>query len=99
MVNVGDCVSRYELARYILECVGINSCRVIPISSAEFPLPAPRPRMEAARNYQLELRNMDLMRDWHMALRSYLSRLYRLDDRQIAVPVEQAAQQPGLAAA
>jgi dTDP-4-dehydrorhamnose reductase len=88
MVNANGCISRYELARKILEYAGITGCRVTPVSSAEFPLPAPRPRMEAARNYHLELRGMDWMRDWQVALRSYLGRLYRLGEQRIVIPTE-----------
>ena len=88
MVNTNGCVSRYELARTILADAGINQCRIIPVSSAEFPLPAPRPRMEAALDYHLQLRGMDLMPDWRSALRSYLARLYRLGEHRIAMPAE-----------
>jgi len=90
MVNANGCISRYELACTILADAGINQCRLIPVSSAEFPLPAPRPRMEAALNYQLQLRGMDLMPDWRSALRTYLARLYRLGEQRITIPVETA---------
>jgi dTDP-4-dehydrorhamnose reductase len=98
MVNANGCVSRYELARAILDSAGITGCRIIPVSSAEFPLPAPRPRMEAARNYHLDLRGMPLMRDWRSALRSYLERLYVLGEQRIALVVE-PVHLPSLAAA
>lgn len=88
MVNTNGCVSRYELARLILEYAGIIECQITPVSSAEFPLPAPRPRMEAARNFHLELRGIDVMRDWQLALRSYLGRLYQLGEQRIAMPTE-----------
>jgi dTDP-4-dehydrorhamnose reductase len=72
MVNRGKYCSRLEFAQAILDMVGNNSCKLIPVSSAAFPLPAPRPRMEAARNYQLELRNWDWMPDWRDALKRYI---------------------------
>jgi dTDP-4-dehydrorhamnose reductase len=72
MVNSGRYCSRYEFAQAILEFAGITTCSLQPVSSAEFPLPAPRPRMEAARNYQLELRNWEWMRPWREALEEYM---------------------------
>lgn len=72
MVNSGGYCSRYEFAQAILEFAGITTCSLQPVSSAEFPLPAPRPRMEAARNYQLELRNWEWMRPWREALEEYV---------------------------
>ncbi len=75
LVNTQGGSSRYDVARAILDEAGITTCQLLPVSSAEFPLPAPRPRMEAGRNCQLELLGFDWMRDWHAALRDYLHRL------------------------
>ena len=72
MVNTGGYCSRFEFAEKILEYGQITTCKLIPVSSASFPLPAPRPRMEAARNYHLELLGIDLMRPWQDALREYI---------------------------
>jgi dTDP-4-dehydrorhamnose reductase len=74
MVNTGGYCSRYEFAQAILEDAGIVTCTLHPVNSAEFPLPAPRPRMEAARDYQLELRKWNWMRPWRDALREYVQR-------------------------
>ncbi|MFL7837574.1 MAG: dTDP-4-dehydrorhamnose reductase [Candidatus Promineifilaceae bacterium] len=71
-VNIGGYCSRFEFAQKILEFAGINDCEILPVSSARFPLPAPRPRMEAARNYNLELRNLNWMRTWQEALQAYI---------------------------
>jgi dTDP-4-dehydrorhamnose reductase len=73
MVNTGGYCSRYEFAQAILESAGITTCTLTPVSSAAFPLPAPRPRMEAARNYQGELRGWNWMRPWRDALREYIT--------------------------
>jgi dTDP-4-dehydrorhamnose reductase len=73
MVNTGKPASRYEVAEKILEYAGITSCQLSPVSSAEFPLPAHRPRMECGRNMQLELRGLNLMRPWEDALREYIA--------------------------
>ena len=75
MVNTGGYCSRYEFAQAILKFAGTTTCALRPVSSAEFPLPAPRARMEAARNYQLELRGWNWMRPWIAALAEYLGEL------------------------
>jgi dTDP-4-dehydrorhamnose reductase len=75
LVNVGEPVSRYEVAQKILEYGGITNCKLEPVPSSFFPLPAPRPRMEAARNLRLELLGLNLMRPWQEALRAYLAEL------------------------
>ncbi len=74
LANVGYS-NRYGVSQKILEYAGIKTCRLMPVSSAEFPLPAPRPRMEALRNYQLELMGMNLMRPWQEALKEYVEKL------------------------
>ena len=72
MVNTGPPCSRYDIAQKILEYAKIRSCTLVPCSSAHFPLPAPRPRMEAGRNYNLELMGLQLMRPWQAALKEYI---------------------------
>lgn len=72
LVNTGDICSRYEFAQAILGYAGINDCQINPVNSAQFPLPAPRPRMEGAYNYSLELREMNWQRDWREALEDYI---------------------------
>jgi dTDP-4-dehydrorhamnose reductase len=72
MVNTGGYCSRYEFAQKILEYAGVTTCELRPVTSAKFPLPAPRPRMEAARNYNLELRGLNWMPPWQDALKKYI---------------------------
>lgn len=72
MVNTGGFCNRFEFAKKILEYARVQDCQLHPVSSAAFPLPAPRPRMEAARNYNLELRNLNWMRPWQDALQEYI---------------------------
>jgi dTDP-4-dehydrorhamnose reductase len=69
-VNGGMC-SRYEMAVEMTHILG-RSTKVVPVTSAHFPLPAPRPRSEAARNYKLDLLGLNKMSDWRDALRDYL---------------------------
>ncbi len=71
-VNTG-CVSRLEMAREIVTAAGIGNCSLVSVSSDEFPLPAPRPRMEAMRNYNFELLGLSPMRGWKEALGEYVA--------------------------
>ncbi len=71
-VNTGGPVSRFEIAQAILQFANITSCELFPVCSAEFPLPAPRPRMEAGRNLVMELLGMTPMRHWRVALQEYI---------------------------
>lgn len=73
MVNTGGYCSRYEFAQTVLDYAGNTSCKINPVNSATFPLPAPRPRMEAARNLNLELRGLNWMRPWREALQNYIN--------------------------
>jgi len=72
LVNTGVPCSRFEFAEHILDYAGITTRKLLPVSSAAFPLPAPRPRMEAARNLHAELLGLNLMRPWQEALREYI---------------------------
>ncbi|MCX5752694.1 MAG: dTDP-4-dehydrorhamnose reductase, partial [Candidatus Krumholzibacteria bacterium] len=71
-VNTG-CVSRLEMAREIVAAAGIRNCSLVSVPSEEFPLPAPRPRMEAMRNYGFELLGLAPMRGWKEALDEYVA--------------------------
>lgn len=71
-VNQGEPVSRYEFANKIVDLAGIETCRLVPVTSDEFPLPAPRPNMEAARNLHAELLGLNIMRAWEDALSEYI---------------------------
>ena len=70
MTNKGVC-SRYDVAVEIGRLLGWKT-PVEPVSSDLFPLPAPRARSEAMRNYKLELLKIHKMRPWQDALREYL---------------------------
>ena len=71
MVNKG-CCSRYDMALAIREVLQRQDVEIIPVSSAHFPLPAPRARSEAMRNLKLEMLGLNLMRPWEDALREYI---------------------------
>ncbi len=79
MANSGYC-SRYELAKKIMKLSGNLECVLTPVSSEEFPLAAPRPRMEAIVNYNLMLLGRDMMRPWEAAMESYVARILREEE-------------------
>jgi dTDP-4-dehydrorhamnose reductase len=65
--------TRYDMAEVILKAARIENCRVVPVSSDAFQLRAPRPRMEALRNYNFELLGLTPMRGWREALAEYVA--------------------------
>jgi dTDP-4-dehydrorhamnose reductase len=75
MVGTAGYCSRLEYAQAILDFAGVRSCELRPVSSAAFPLSAPRPRMEAGRNYVLDLMGANWMRPWRTALQEYVQQL------------------------
>jgi len=64
--------TRHDVAREIVGILKRTDVVIEPVSSAYFPLPAPRPRSEASRNYKLDLLGMNIMRQWQEALRDYI---------------------------
>ena len=65
--------SRLQIAEEIVAIMGLaEKIEVLPISSAEFPLPAPRPRSEMLRNLKLELLGMNTLPLWQDALADYI---------------------------
>ena len=52
--------------------LGRDDVTVEPVSSAYFPLPAPRARSEAMVNYKLQLLGLDRQRHWRDALEAYV---------------------------
>ncbi|MFP3854503.1 MAG: dTDP-4-dehydrorhamnose reductase, partial [Anaerolineales bacterium] len=65
-VNTGVC-NRYEMALEIADFLD-SDVEIIPVNSAHFPLPAPRPRSEAGKNYKLELLGLNRMSHWKEAV-------------------------------
>ena len=72
LVNPGV-ASRYEIAVTLRGFLGRSEVSIESVSSAFFPTLAPRIRMEALRNYKLELLGCEWMRPWQAALEDYLS--------------------------
>lgn len=71
MTNTGI-GSRYEVALAIRRAVGREDVPVRPMSSAYFPLPAPRARSEAMDNLKLRLLGLNTMRPWRESLAEYV---------------------------
>ncbi|SOX52516.1 dTDP-4-dehydrorhamnose reductase [Mycobacterium ahvazicum] len=61
-------VSRFELARAVFEECGADPERVHPVSTAEFPRPAPRPTYSALSGRQSAAAGMTPLRPWRAAL-------------------------------
>ena len=72
LVNTGSACSRYEIAVALCEILDREDVAVDPVSSAFFPLPAPRARSEAMVNYKLDLLGINPMRPWRDALETYV---------------------------
>ncbi len=78
MVCGGE-TARVEVGRELIHLLGLeDKVAVEPVSSEHFAKEyfAPRPPSERLVNYKLKLRNLDLMRDWRIALADYLHDYY-----------------------
>jgi dTDP-4-dehydrorhamnose reductase len=64
--------SRYEFAREIVRIAGLDPQVVVPVPSAVFKLPAPRPANSALESVLIVQRQLPELPDWRTALRSYM---------------------------
>lgn len=72
MANKGG-ATRYDIAKKIVEFMNLTAkVKVNPISSAEFPLPAPRARSEMMHNFHLDLIGLNNMPPWQESLEKYI---------------------------
>jgi dTDP-4-dehydrorhamnose reductase len=83
--------SRLEVARYLLQALGLTQQVAInPVSSEHFAAEyfAARPASERLLTTKLDLRGLNIMRDWRVCLDEYLAERYvgYLDDAPVAVP-------------
>lgn len=72
--------SRFEVARELLSLLGLaDSVDLVPVDSSYFSKEyfAPRPACERLVNLKLNLRGLNVMRDWRVALKEYLSSYYQ----------------------
>lgn len=76
----GGQTSRYEVAQEMLKLVGKNKdVKLTPVGSDYFKdiYFAERPPCERLVNRKLNIRNINLMRDWKVALQEYISTYYK----------------------
>ena len=76
----GGETGRLEVASELVRLLGLNDkVRIEPVPSDFFAKDyfAPRPPCERLVNYKLDLRGMNLMRDWRTSLKEYLGDYYR----------------------
>jgi len=66
-------VSRFGQARAVFEGIGADPERVVPVSSADHPRPAPRPAYSALSGRQSELAGLTPLRRWQDGLAEALS--------------------------
>ncbi len=71
--NSGSC-SWFELASRALEWAGFEGIPIAPVSTSEFPRPAPRPANSVLACARLEQDGLPMMRPWQAAVREYIER-------------------------
>jgi len=66
--------NRVEIAKFILDTLGIKGYKINEVESKFFEkqFPVPRPRSEILINANLKEKNINLMRNWKEALKDYL---------------------------
>lgn len=64
----GEC-SWFDLARAVFEELGLDPGRVTPVTTAEFPLPAPRPAYSVLSHDMWTAAGLEPLPDWRDALR------------------------------
>jgi dTDP-4-dehydrorhamnose reductase len=68
IAGAGHC-SWFEFAREIVAAAGISGCEVVPVSSEQFPRPAPRPAYSVLRSE----RGAPILPHWRQGLGEYLA--------------------------
>lgn len=67
----GSC-TWFEFATALLEEAGID-VPIVPVTTAEFPRPAPRPKSSVLDNFLLRIQGMDIMPTWQDALKEFMT--------------------------
>lgn len=70
LTNSGAC-TWFELASKAIEWAGIKNLPIDPVSTSEFPRPAPRPANSVLSNARLKQDGLAPMRSWQEAAREY----------------------------
>jgi dTDP-4-dehydrorhamnose reductase len=68
VAGAGEC-SWFAFAREIVAAAGMTECEVVPVSTIEFPRPAPRPAYSVLRSE----RRAPVLADWKRGLSDYLA--------------------------
>lgn len=71
LTNSGSC-TWYQLAASAVEWAGLKDVQVLPVTTAEFPRPAPRPANSVLANARLKREAFPPMRPWQAAAREYV---------------------------
>lgn len=71
ITNQGHC-SWYEFTKIILEAANIKNKTVVPVTTDEFPRPAPRPKYSVLENRLFKLNGFTLPRHYKDAVEEYL---------------------------
>jgi dTDP-4-dehydrorhamnose reductase len=74
LCNQGSC-SRYEMAKAIQRILGKSDVDMVPVSSDQFPLTAPRGRFEVLVSEKLGALGIQPMPHWEQSLKKYLENL------------------------
>jgi dTDP-4-dehydrorhamnose reductase len=80
VTNQGSC-TWYELAVRAIVWAGIGTVEVTPVTTKEFPRPAPRPANSVLANARLEREGLPQLRPWQEAAMEYV-RLFIKDPKQ-----------------
>ncbi len=76
VTNSGSC-TWYQLACRAVEYAGLQGITVHPVSSAEYPRPAPRPANSVLANSRMEREGIQRLRPWEEAVREYIDKCER----------------------
>ena len=71
VTNSGSC-TWFDLASNAVEWAGMQNVPITPVSTSEFPRPAPRPANSVLANARLQRDGLPLMRPWQAAVREYV---------------------------
>jgi dTDP-4-dehydrorhamnose reductase len=74
--NTGYC-SWYEFAREIFRAANLSHIKVNPVTTAEFPRPAPRPAYSVMDHMAIRLNGVDDLPDWKDALQAFMKDFYK----------------------
>jgi dTDP-4-dehydrorhamnose reductase len=71
LTNTGSC-TWFELASRALQWTGNANIPITPVSTSEYPRPAPRPSNSVLANERMKREGFDLLRHWEAAAREYV---------------------------